>query len=224
MNIFALDTSTEYCSLALWLDGEILSRSVLAGQKHSELVLPMLDEMLIEGGLTLHQLHGFAFGAGPGSFTGLRIACGVIQGLAFALNKPVVAISTLEALAKQVDSPSVLAALDARMGEIYFAAYTKDPSNNWIPFQAPMLCRPEHAPLIAGNGWVGCGSGFDRYRDVLNEVYRDRLSQVVADSYPHAREIAQLSITRFEQGLTLLPEQAVPIYIRNKVALKECER
>lgn len=224
MNIFALDTSTEYCSLALWLDGEILSRSVLAGQKHSELALPMLNEMLIEGGITSSHLDGFAFGAGPGSFTGLRIACGVIQGLAFALDKPVVDISTLEALAQQAGSTSVITALDARMGEIYFAAYTKSSSDQWISVQSPMLCRPEFAPQLIGNDWVGCGSGFDRYPETLKNVYQDQFNEILTDCYPHAKEIAQLSITRFEQGLVLLPEQAVPTYIRNKVALKESER
>lgn len=224
MNIFALDTSTEYCSLALWLDGEILSRSVLAGQKHSELILPMLNAMLIEGGITLSHLDGFAFGAGPGSFTGLRIACGVIQGLAFALDKPVVDISTLEALAQQIGSTNVLTALDARMGEIYFAAYTKNQSNQWVSVQSPMLCRPELAPKLAGNDWVGCGSGFDRYTDILKSVYQDQFNKILAGCYPHAKEIAQLSINRFELGLVLLPEQAVPTYIRNKVALKESER
>ena len=224
MNIFALDTSTEYCSLALWLDGEILSHSVLAGQKHSELVLPMLNEMLSEGGITLSHIDGFAFGAGPGSFTGLRIACGVIQGLAFALDKPVVDISTLEALAQQNGSAKVITALDARMGEIYFAAYTQKPNNQWIPILSPMLCRPELAPQLIGKDWVGCGSGFDRYPDLLRDVYHDQLNEILTGCYPHAREIAQLSIARFEQGSVLLPEQAVPTYIRNKVALKESER
>ncbi len=224
MNIFALDTSTEYCSLALWLDGEILSRSVLAGQKHSELVLPLLNEMLVEGGVTLSHLDGFAFGAGPGSFTGLRIACGVIQGLAFALDKPVVDISTLEALAQQTVSVNVITALDARMGEVYLAAYTKHPDEQWIPVQSPMLCRPESAPQLSENNWIGCGSGFDRYPDLLKSAYQDQLNKVLIGCYPHAREIAQLSIARFEQGSVLLPEQAVPTYIRNKVALKESER
>lgn len=224
MNIFALDTSTEYCSLALWLNGEILSRSVLAGQKHSELILPMLSEMLVESGTTLSHLDGFAFGAGPGSFTGLRIACGVIQGLAFALDKPVVDISTLEALAQQNSSANVIAALDARMGEIYFAAYTKNPNNQWTAVLSPMLCRPELAPKLTGNDWIGCGSGFDRYPDLLKDVYQDQLNGTLIGCYPHAREIAQLSIVRFEQNSVLLPEQAMPTYIRNKVALKESER
>ena len=120
MNIIALDTSTEYCSLAVWLNGNIVSREILAGQRHSELLLPMLHIMLTEIGITFNQIDGIAFGAGPGSFTGLRIACGVAQGLAFAQAVPIVGISTLEALAQQVDTAKVLVALDARMGELYF--------------------------------------------------------------------------------------------------------
>lgn len=223
MNIIALDTSTEYCSLALWLKGNIISKEVLAGQRHSELLLPMLQTMLIEASIPLNQIDGVAFGAGPGSFTGLRIACGIAQGLAFAQNVPIVGISTLEALAQQVNTSKVLAALDARMGELYFAAYEKT-ATGWHNVHAPQLCRPETAPIVHGKGWVGCGSGFDLYPSNLSKHYSDHLQQIMTGCYPHAREIAQLAAVKFAKGEGKAAEEALPVYIRNKVALKENER
>lgn len=223
MNIIALDTSTEYCSLALWLNGNVVSREVLAGQHHSELLLPTLQTMLTETGVVLSEIEGIAFGAGPGSFTGLRIASGVAQGLAFAQNIPVVGISTLEALAQQVDMPRVLVALDARMGELYFAAYEKM-ETGWLPVHTPLLCRPEAAPGVVGEGWIGCGSGFDLYQPILSEIYGGNLQRIMPGCYPHAREIAQLAAIRFANGEGRPPEEALPVYIRNKVALKENER
>ncbi len=125
MNIIAFDTSTEYCSLALWRDKEIYHKEILAGQRHSELLLPMLQEILTENNLELKQIDGYAFGAGPGSFTGIRIACGIAQGLAYATECPIAGINTLEALAQRINKEKVVVALDARMGEIYHAAYEK---------------------------------------------------------------------------------------------------
>jgi len=226
LKILALDTSTEFCSLALWQDGAVVVRETLAGQRHSELVLPMLDELLAAAGLTLTQLDGIAFGAGPGSFTGLRIACGVAQGLALGANLPVLGIGTLEALVQTqatTKDSKVIAALDARMGEIYHAAYTQS-TEGWQPLCEPTLCLPQQAPQLSGDGWVGCGSGFDKYGEALGERYHGQISRVDAGIYPHAREIAQLAAPRFAKGLGIDPADAAPLYIRNKVALKESER
>ena len=123
MRILALDTSTEYLSLALSLDGKIYVRDLHAGQTHSQRILPLLREMLTEAGIDMRDLEGIAFGAGPGSFTGLRIACGVAQGLAFGANLPVVGVSTLLAIAQSTQAERVIACIDARMGEVYHAAY-----------------------------------------------------------------------------------------------------
>ena len=226
MKILALDTSTETCSLALWLEGEVLSRGIVAGQRHSELLLPMLDEMLAEAGLTLAQLDGIAFGAGPGSFTGLRIACGVAQGLALGANLPVIGICTLEALAQAAGDSSVVAALDARMGEIYHAAYKKSAMSDsgWQPVCEPTLCLPQHAPQVPGDNWAGCGSGFDLYGEALRSRYHGRISHIDPGLIPHAREMVQLAAPRLAKGLGIDPADAAPLYIRNKVALKESER
>ena len=224
MKILAVDTSTEYCSLALWLEGSVLSKEVLAGQKHTELLLPMLQEMLAESEMALTQLDGFAFGAGPGSFTGLRIACGIVQGLAFATDLPVIGISTLEALAQRIGASHVMTALDARMGEIYYAAY-KQTVEGWSIVQAPILCFPEQIPQVPDEGcWVGCGSGFDLHKETLSQLYSNCLSRIELGCYPHAQEMAQLAMPKLLKGLGVAAEDAVPVYIRNKVALKESER
>ena len=125
MRVLALETSTEYCSVALWQDGVVIEHIELVGQKHSERLMEMLDAVLKEAGFGIKDMNGIAFGMGPGSFTGVRIACGVTQGLAFGANLPVVGVCTLEALAVATGKSRVIAALDARMGEIYHAAYRK---------------------------------------------------------------------------------------------------
>ncbi len=223
LKILAFDTSSEYCSIALWMDGEILSRRVFAGQRHSELLLPMLQELLARAGLMLVQLDGIAFGAGPGSFTGLRIACGVAQGLAFGSNLPVIGISTLEALAQQASKNRVITAIDAHMGEIYHAAYVKS-ADDWQPVSIPTLCLPHRAPLVPGDNWVGCGSGFGTYGEDLRSHYGSCITRIESGLKPHAREMTQLAKQGFAKGLGVDPVDATLIYIRNKVALKESER
>ncbi len=223
LKILAFDTSTEYCSAALWLDGKIYNKEILAGRRHSELLLPMLQELLAEAELSLTRLDGIAYGAGPGSFTGLRIACGVAQGLAFASNLAVVGISTLEAVAQRTDHHQVVVALDARMGEIYHAAYMKL-AESWEVVTAPMLCQPEQAPPLSDGYWVGCGSGFDVYNKELSALYGEHLLHIKRGLYPHAQEIAQLAVPKFVSESAIDPIDAAPIYIRNKIALKENER
>lgn len=224
MKILALETSTEFCSVALNLDGEVSGKEILAGRNHSEMILPMVQEMLAEAGLVLQQIDGIAFGAGPGSFTGLRIACGVAQGLAFAADLPVAAISTLQAVAQQIDRDRVIVALDARMREIYHAAFQKLTDKSWETISAPALCSPQHAPLVSGNEWHGCGSGFDVYHDILTMQYHTNIRQIHSGFHPRAHEVAQLALSEFRNGAYTDPALAAPLYIRNKVALKESER
>jgi tRNA threonylcarbamoyladenosine biosynthesis protein TsaB len=232
MKLLALDTSTEYLSLCLWQDGAMLARDLLAGQKHSQLVLPMAGEMLAEAGLTLTQLDGIAFGAGPGSFTGLRIGCGVAQGLAFGANLPVVGVSTLLALARQVEGvlgyeprgqARVIACLDARMGEVYHAAYVRT-GNDWQTVHEAGLYKPEAVPGVQGDNWVGIGSGWSAYGETLDACYAGRVSQRLPQAFPHARDIAALAAQEFAAGHAVPAAEAAPIYIRNKVALTMAER
>jgi len=223
MRVLAFDTSTEYCSVALWDDGAILERSELAGQKHSELLIKMLDALLNEAGVKLAQLDGIAFGKGPGSFTGVRIACGATQGLAFGANLPVAGVCTLEALAEASGRPRVIAALDARMGEIYHAVYEKH-DDVWTTVNEPCLCKPEDAPPVPGENWFGAGSGFATHGNALEERYAGQLLGMDASMVPQAAAIAALGAAQFAAGFGVDAAQALPLYLRDKVALKTSER
>ena len=222
MRLLALDTSTEYLSLALDLDGRVLTRELHAGQTHSQRILPLLHELLVEAQLTMHDLDGIAFGAGPGSFTGLRIGC-VAQGLAFGAGLPVVGICTLQALAEASGATQVIACLDARMGEIYHAVYRRQ-GDAWQEVMAPGLYKPEALPAIEGEGWVGIGSGWASYGDALAAVYGAQVASTQPERYPRAQEIVALARPVFEAGEGRLAAEAAPLYIRNKVALKTSER
>jgi tRNA threonylcarbamoyladenosine biosynthesis protein TsaB len=223
LKILALETSTEHCSVALWRDGEIDSQAARAGQRHSEMVLDMAHALLARHGLRVAQLDGVAFGAGPGSFTGLRIACGVAQGLAFSAGIPVACVSTLLAMAQGQSATRIVCCLDARVHEIYHAAYERG-GTSWRTVCAPGLYAPADAPLLPGGEWYGCGSGFAAYRDALERRYAGVLAGVDADAYPHAREVAQLAVQEFEQGRGVEAALAAPIYVRDRVALTTAER
>ncbi len=209
--------------MALWLDGRLVEREVNAGQRHSLLLLGMVDDVLKEGGITLGELDGIAYGEGPGSFTGLRIGCGVTQGLAFVGDVPVVGVGTLLAMAEEIRGEHVVCALDARMKEIYHAAYERS-GNAWSEVYAPGVYPPHAAPLLHEGEWVACGSGFAAYRDALESRYAGRLIDVRPDVYPRARHIARLSVAGFDDGSAVSAEHVVPRYVRNKVALRSDER
>jgi tRNA threonylcarbamoyladenosine biosynthesis protein TsaB len=223
LKILAIDTSTDYCSAALLHGKALVSRSERAGQRHSELVLPMIDALLAEAGIRLGELDGVAFGAGPGSFTGLRIACGVAQGLALGADVPVVPVGTLLALAQAGTAARVVACLDARMGEIYHAAYERR-GNGWHEAIAPTVCRAELAPALEEGDWHGAGSGFATYGRELALRYGGQLAAVDPEAYPHASSIAELAVPQLSAGRGLPAGQAVPFYIRDRVALKMNEQ
>jgi tRNA threonylcarbamoyladenosine biosynthesis protein TsaB len=223
MRILALDTSTEYCSVALWQDGVVVERCELVGQKHSETLMAMLDALLFKAGVKLEQLDGIAFGMGPGSFTGVRIACGVTQGLALGANLPVVGVCTLEALAEASGKSRVIAALDARMGEIYLAVYERQ-HDGWTTVSEPCLCKAENAPLISGGAWFGVGSGFAMYGTVLEARYDGHLQGSNGAAIPQAAAIAALGAVQLSLGRGVDAAEALPLYLRDKVALKTSER
>ena len=227
MRILALDTSTEYLSLALQLKGTTLRYDALAGQSHSQQILPQIRALLNEANIELTDLDGIAFGAGPGSFTGVRIACGVVQGLAFGANLPVVGVNTLMALAEssfqENAANKVLACLDARMGEIYHAAFEKH-AGVWQEVSASALFKPQDAPMVTGDDWVGAGSGWLTYGDQLGEIYGAQVTQTLPNALPTAAAILAIATPLFEAGLGKSAFEAAPIYIRNKVALKTAER
>lgn len=216
--ILALETSAEFCSVALRAQGNTRSCESQAVQKHSELILPMIHELLAAAGLGIRDMDAIAFGAGPGSFTGLRIASGVVQGLAFSTGCKVVPVGSLEALAEFTGAQRVLVCTDARMGQIYYGAFKKA-AQDWRVVLPPGLCDPGQGPTLPGKDWIGCGSGFDRYSALLNQQYGEQLADVMDGVIPHAREIASLGARHLLAGRSVAGAQALPIYVRNKVAL-----
>jgi tRNA threonylcarbamoyladenosine biosynthesis protein TsaB len=213
----AFETSTEWCSVALWLDGELRAVEQRAGHRHGELVLPMLASLLEGAGVELADLEAVAFGAGPGSFTGLRIACGVAQGIAFARDLPVCGVSSLEAMAESLGLPRAVACLDARMGEVYYAALEKKPAGGWREVIPAQCVAPAGAPRPPGEGWVGCGNGFAAYGDL-------GFAAVHPEVHPGAPAVARLAAPRLAAGEGVDAARAAPVYLRDKVALTTEER
>ncbi|CAG0911360.1 unnamed protein product, partial [Cyprideis torosa] len=169
--ILALDTATEACSCALWLDGEMITRFEVAPQKHTQLILPMIDGLLADAGVDRHSLDAIAFGRGPGSFTGVRIAVAMAQGIAFSLDKPVVPVSTLQALAlagvRQYGADKIIALMDARMGEVYHAEFVVDSNGEPVMQGKESVIKPELVPVPEADGWVSLGSGWIAHGDAL---------------------------------------------------------
>ena len=222
MNLLALDTSSEFLSLALQLGDKSFTHYQNAGQASSQLVLPQIQALMDSANIKLTDLDGIAFGAGPGAFTGVRVACGVAQGLGFGANLPVVGVNTLLALAQASGEDKVIACLDARMGEIYHAAFVRE-NGEWIELSKTIVCKPEDAPVLEGV-WAGVGSGWAAYGEVLSTIYAQNLNQVLPNVTPTAEAILQLSAPIFAAGSAKPASEAAPIYIRNRVALTTLER
>jgi tRNA threonylcarbamoyladenosine biosynthesis protein TsaB len=213
MRFAAIETATEWCSVALWIDGEISAFERRADNRHSELALPMLEELFRKAKTPAETLDAVAFGAGPGAFTGLRIACGIAQGLAFARGLPVVGVSTLEAIAEESGASRVVACLDARMREVYYAALEKQ-AGQWREVIGALCVAPAAAPVPPGGPWAGCGNGFGAYPSLL----QGKLSVVRSEVHPTAVAIAQLAAPRLARGEGVDAAQAAPLYVRDKVA------
>jgi tRNA threonylcarbamoyladenosine biosynthesis protein TsaB len=221
MKLLAFDTATEVCSVALWQDGAVIEYNE-SGSRHAEIILGMVRRVLAEGGIALTQLDAIAFGRGPGSFTGLRIGAGVTQGLAFGADLPVVPVSSLAAIAQSVDAPNVLAALDARMHQVYWGAYVRQPSGLVDLEGDECVIAPVDVPVPEeGAGWIGAGSGWDEYHTTLALKVGNALTDWRPGVIPSARAIAALGAQAFATGRTVPPDQAVPVYIRDDVARKQ---
>ena len=217
MKLLAIDTATEACSAALCLEDEITYRYEYAPRQHAELILPMVDDLISEAGVKLKDLDCLAFGRGPGAFTGVRIATGVIQGLAFATGLPVVPVSTLAALAQgAIDKSDYLcSAIDARMGEIYLGLFQV--TDGIVTAVADeLVIKPDRVSIPADKSWFGVGSGWKTYRDELLQATADSAGED-GDALPHARDIISLALRDFEAGRAVPPEQALPVYLRNRV-------
>ena len=219
--LLAVDATGDLCSVA-WTDGvRWVGHSETAGQRHSALIVAMVDATLREAGCTLGDLDEIAFGAGPGSFTGLRIACGVAQGLALGAELPVRAVSSLLALAQASGQDAVLAALDARMNEVYWAAYRRPRRDAaWATVLGPAVSAPAAVPEPSGAGWFGAGSGFAAYPVLAAGL--PRLRGTDGAVRVSAQAIAELALAG--EGDCGPADRASPIYVRDKVALTIAER
>ena len=226
MNLLAIETSTECCSVALLHGDALIERSELAPRRHAELVLPMAESLLREAGLKRTQLDGIAVGRGPGAFTGVRLAISVAQGLAFALDLPVVTVSSLAALAMQAprNEASTLAVIDARMGEVYAGAFAHDANGLVQPLDDERVTRAEELSLPDRQDWNVIGSGWDAYRDALRARFSQEPVWTKGGAFPQARDVARLALPQFEAGNVLPPERALPVYLRDKVAFTVAER
>ncbi|MBD3619923.1 MAG: tRNA (adenosine(37)-N6)-threonylcarbamoyltransferase complex dimerization subunit type 1 TsaB [Chromatiales bacterium] len=232
MKILAIDTATDACSAALFLDDAASSRFELAPRRHTELILPMAGELLAAAGLAAADLDAIAFGRGPGAFTGLRIAAGVAQGLALGAGLPVIPVSTLATMAQQVmdeqGAERVMAALDARMGEVYWGCYRRAADGVAEPVGEEVVCAPGAVPLPPGEGgdeagdagWVGVGSGFAAHAEALQARLGGRLARTLPDVLPAARAMQRLAARAYAQGDCLPAEAAQPVYLRDNVAVK----
>ena len=222
MRLLAFETATRRLSVALWQDGEVIERTADLPNGGSERLLPWVHELLAEAAIGLARIDGIAFGAGPGGFTGLRLACGVAQGLACGLDLPVVPVSTLAALALASGERDVWACLDARMNEVYGAAYRVE-GETVSQLMAPVCMPPAvmPAPTFAG-GW-GVGDGFGSYGQLLLARKPD-LDGVRADVFPTAAALLRLAAPVFARGAGVAAALAQPVYVRNKVALTTAER
>jgi tRNA threonylcarbamoyladenosine biosynthesis protein TsaB len=227
MNLLAFETSTRQLSVALWHYGERIERDVDLPNGGSEVVLPWVHELLAEGELTLAQIDGIAYGAGPGGFTGLRLACGVAQGLAFGLDRPVIGVGSLEVLARTAfeatGAKKVFTCVDARMNEVYSAAWLL---RDGIPFPVlpPMVSAPTEVHTPNGADWLACGDGFASYGEALGGVLSGVVAHIRSDLYPSAGALAALAARRFARNEGVDAALAMPMYVREKVALTTAER
>ena len=217
--LLALDTATEACSVALLHDGRVLSHYEVIPRMHAQRLLPMIKDLLAQAGVALSAVDGIAFGRGPGAFTGVRIAIGVVQGLAFALERPVLPVSTLAVLAQRAlreqGAQQVAAAIDARMDEVYWGCYRAEQGEMRLVGQEAVL-PPEHVLLPAGvsGDWYAAGTGWGSYGDRL-PVMASGAAQVLL---PHAQDLLALANFAWARGEALPADMAQPVYLRDNVA------
>lgn len=215
--LLAIDTATEACSVALLQHGQVLSRYAEIPRLHAQQVLPMVQQVLAEAGIGLAAVDAIAFGRGPGAFTGLRIATGVVQGMAFALDKPVLPISTLATIAQGVwrtqQAQKVAVAIDARMQEIYWGCYQLEQGCMQLVGQERVCAAKDASLPFASSDCHGAGTGWAAYADEFTFTL-----PLVQHNLPHAQDILSLALAAWQQGMSLAPEQALPVYLRDQVA------
>ncbi|MEZ0469369.1 tRNA (adenosine(37)-N6)-threonylcarbamoyltransferase complex dimerization subunit type 1 TsaB [Luteimonas salinilitoris] len=229
MILLAFETATEACSVALWNDGDVLERFELAPRRHAELALPWAEALLAEAGIARAQLDAVAVGRGPGAFTGVRLAIALAQGIALALDRPVVPVSTLAALAMRaapdrLGPVRILAAIDARMGEVYSGAFRRA-DGTLTALSAESVAAPDGVVLPdEASGWWGAGTGFAAAEGALSTHLASRMSAIDRAALPRAGDVARLAAPEFAAGRALAPERVEPAYLRDRVALTLAEQ
>ena len=223
MRLLAIETSTEACSIALWVDGDVRERHEVAPRRHTQLALPWADELLAEAGIARAQLDAIAVGRGPGAFTGVRLGIALAQGIALALDRPLLPVSTLAVLAMQGRAPRILAAIDARMGEVYAGAFVRGDDGLLVADGGETLASPRVVELPAGP-FAAVGTGFAAEGGVLAARLGAQALEVDATALPHAADLARLADAMWRRGEAVPAEQVEPAYLRDKVALTLAEQ
>lgn len=228
MKLLAFETSTEACSVALYLDGEVRERFEIAPRRHAELALPWADALLAEAGVARAQLDAVAVGRGPGAFTGVRLAIALAQGVALGLERPVLPVSTLAVLAAgaPADGPAqILATIDARMGEVYVGAFLREGAS-LVALEAERVLAPEAVALPAATAgdWQGVGTGWAAADGLLATRLASRMVRLDPQALPRAAVLAGLAAAGYERGEAVAPERAEPAYLRDQVALTLAEQ
>ena len=221
MNLLAIETATETVSVALSMDGQLLERFEHAPRKHAELLLPWVQSILAEAEIGFSAVDAIAFSRGPGSFTSLRIGIGIVQGLAWASDRPVVPISSLAATAQSAVSAGVrsaLVALDARMNEFFTGAFELNDNGVMQAVEEEKVCPPGDVCLAGTDKTFGLGIGFARYPELNSLV--DQLQGVKPDTWPRASSVITLAQDWLSRNEALPAEQAQPVYLRNNIAKK----
>ncbi|KGM56628.1 glycoprotease [Lysobacter arseniciresistens ZS79] len=219
MKLLAFELATEACSVSLWLDGEVRERFEVAPRRHAELALPWAAALLAEAGIARSQLDAIAVGRGPGAFTGVRLAIAIGQGVALALDRPMVGISTLAALARQAGEGRVLATIDARMSEVYAATYERSGDELRL-LDSETVGPPDQVRLPDDDtGWHGVGTGLEACDGALRIRLADRLASAGGHALPRAGDVAHLGALAATRGELVAPERVEPAYLRNNVAL-----
>lgn len=221
ISILAIETSTDACSIALKHDEQIYLRFEIAPKRHTQLILPMCESILKEAHLEIKDLSAIAFGCGPGSFTGLRIAAGITQGLAFAHHLPVIPISSLRVLAQTIYNEfgykKILTGFDARMQEIYWGEYQLNENNLMQANMPDALLKPTEINSPAQNDWIGAGSAWQTYPEELKKILSDKVKEIIVDAYPSAVAVAQCAEVDYLAGKTVTAENARPVYLRDQI-------
>ena len=227
MKILALETATEACSVALYVDGRVLERFEIAPRRHAELTLPWAEQLLAEAGIARAQLDAIALGRGPGAFTGVRLAIAIAQGIALALDRPLLPVSTLQTLAMQSphDVTHALASIDARMGEVYAACCVRDADGVMQVQGSEVVIAPDALQLPDDDSrWAGVGTGFAATEGLLADRLQPRLSSLDAQALPHAADVLKIAVPAFRRGEGIAPELVQPAYLRDNVALTLVEQ